>query len=149
GLGRHLPFDVQLVDRDAQDDAVHLSHLLQLPVLGSLAEDCVQLLLIGDHPMYELTRERSHLRGGRALIGVVAQDFVRVVVRAFQLEEDPKRELSRLVALPCGPAAAACCRQLLKATLAMTSLATRTAPRVAASPIRETIRCQAAGALVA
>ena len=67
--------------------------------------------------MDELAGELRDLGRRGALGGVVAQDLVRVVMRALELEQDAKRELPRLVAFACGPAATVRGRQLLKATL--------------------------------
>src|SRR5437764_7670930 len=81
-LGRHLALDVQLVDRDAKDDAVHLSHLLQLPVLGSLAQSGVEAVLVGQDSVHQLAGKLSDLGRRRPLGRVIGQHLVRVVVRA-------------------------------------------------------------------
>src|SRR5438105_4241562 len=86
GLGRHLAIDGDLIDGDAQDDAIHLGHLVQLPVLRRLAHDRVEPLAILDNPVHELTRKIRDVLA-RAMLGrVVAQHLFRVILSAFELE---------------------------------------------------------------
>src|SRR5467141_2137831 len=100
GFGRHLAIDRDLIDRDAKDDAVHLRHLVELPVLGGLAEDRVELLLVRQHSADELAREVGDILSGRTFRRVVPQHFFHVVVAALELKEDLERQLPCLVALP-------------------------------------------------
>src|SRR5438477_2291446 len=98
-LGRHLPVDRDLVDRDPQDDAIDLRHLLEPPVLGRFAQDPVEPLPVGDDALHELAREIRDVLGRCAFRRVVSQHVLRIVGAAFQLKEDLERELARLVAL--------------------------------------------------
>src|SRR5712691_5336084 len=99
GLRRHLPVDRDLVDRDAQDDAVHLRHLLEPPVLGGLAQDRVEAVPIVDHAVDQLARKVGDVIRRGALGGVVEENLLGVVSCAFELKEDLERQLPCLVAL--------------------------------------------------
>src|SRR5712691_4763909 len=100
GLGRHAAIDGDLVDGYSQHDAVDLGHLVELPVVGRFAEDCIQFLSVGDDAAYELAGKSRDVGGRCALTRVIQQDLLGIVIRGFELEEDLERQLPGLVPLP-------------------------------------------------
>src|SRR5260370_29766745 len=100
GLSRYAAVDRDLVDGDTKHDAVHLSHLVELPVVGGLAEDGVQFLPIGDDPTHQLAGKSRDVGGRRALTRVIEQGLLGVIIRSLALKQDLERQLPGLVPLP-------------------------------------------------
>src|SRR6266852_942903 len=100
GFGRYAAVDGDLVNGDAKHDAVHLGHLVELPVVGGLAKDSVQFLPVGDDPAHQLAGKGRDVGGRRALTRVIEQDLLGIVIRSLELEQDLERQLPGLVPLP-------------------------------------------------
>src|SRR5712692_3921538 len=106
GFGRHPAVDGDLVDRDPEQHAVDLRHLLEPPVLGCLRDGPVPLLPVPDDPTHELVREGAHVVRRAHLVGVVAEAALGVLLGlVLELEEHFQGQLPRLVPAPGGPAA--------------------------------------------
>src|SRR5713226_9617802 len=94
GFGRYAAVDRDLVYGDTKHDAVHLGHLVELPVVGGLAEDGVQFLPVGYDPTHQLAGKGRDVRGRRALTRVIEQHLLGIIIRSLELKQDLERKHS-------------------------------------------------------
>src|SRR3990172_8430131 len=104
-LGRDVRRPEQLEDAGAEDVAIHHGHPLQVPVLGVLGDQLVDLLPVEHRPPQKDFTKRAHLGVPRVPVPELLRGGGRIrLPPQIELVEELQRHLPRLPALTHGAA---------------------------------------------